>query len=56
MKIMEKLENLFAAVAFAEEGETETAIRMVEETKGRETVITTPMHTCQGCDATAAAK
>ncbi|MEK6690774.1 MAG: hypothetical protein AABY78_05685 [Nitrospirota bacterium] len=36
MKIMKKFENIFAAAAFAEEGEFETAREMV---KGRQTVL-----------------
>lgn len=36
MKIMKRLENIFAAAAFAEEGEFETAREMV---KGRQTVL-----------------
>ncbi len=31
MKILDKLANLFAAVAFAEEGEAETARRLMAE-------------------------
>jgi len=31
MKLSKKLENLFSATAFAEEGEFDTAIQMVEE-------------------------
>lgn len=33
MKLLKKIETLFAAVAFAEEGEHETAKKMVEETR-----------------------
>lgn len=33
MKLSKKLENLFSAAAFAEEGEFDTAMQMVEENK-----------------------
>ena len=49
MKLMEKIENIFAAVAFAEEGDSETARRIAGE--GCEAgVRTDESHACgDGC-------
>jgi hypothetical protein len=54
MKITERLENLFAAVAFAEEGEPEMARRIVEENKTRGEMQSTD--SCTNCGGAEPAK
>jgi len=54
MKITEKLENMFAAIAFAEEGEADTARGIMEE--GRTNCGTETTDCCDHCGGATPAK
>jgi hypothetical protein len=44
MKSLERLQGIFSAVAFAEAGEFETAVRMIDKIKGKGATNNTDKH------------
>ena len=56
MKLMKRFEDIFAAVAFAEEGEHDTAVRIMAEGKAADDLNPRTIECGENCDSMHPAK